>query len=207
MDQYKAVVFVNTWLLTPAQKQMIQSNVAKNGRHLVWLYAPGYTDGKTVQKEFTERVTGIKMRLLPQDTTTTVVITREGEKEYRYSVQNKAVNPLLVVQDNRAATLGVIAGTDYTAFARKEQKQYTSWYLSLPSAEPALWRSIFSTAGAHIYNVSGDIFYAGSGLLVVHTATGGNRTIRLKNGQDVNVTLQANSTTVLEAQTGKILLQ
>jgi hypothetical protein len=207
MDQYKAVVFVNTWLLTPAQKQMIQSKVAKNGRHLVWLYAPGYTDGKTVQKEFTERVTGIKMRLLPQDTTTTVVITREGEKEYRYSVQNKAVNPLLVVQDNRAATLGVIAGTDYTAFARKEQKQYTSWYLSLPSAEPALWRSIFSTAGAHIYNVSGDIFYAGSGLLVVHTATGGNRTIRLKNGQDVNVTLQANSTTVLEAQTGKILLQ
>jgi hypothetical protein len=31
--------------------------------------------------------------------------------------------------------------------------------------------------------------------------------IRLKNGQEVNVDLQANSTTVLEAQTGKILLQ
>jgi hypothetical protein len=186
---------------------MIQTKVAKNGRHLVWLYAPGYTDGKTVKQGFTEAVTGMKMRLLPQDTTTTVVVAGEGEKEYRYSVQNKAVNPLLVVQDNRATTLGVIAGTDYTAFARKAQKQYTSWYLSLPPAEPDLWRSVFRAAGAHIYNNSGDVFYTGSGLLVVHTATGGNRMIRLKNGQEVNVDLQANSTTVLEAQTGKILLQ
>jgi hypothetical protein len=207
MDQYKAVVFVNTWLLTPSQKQMIQSKVAKNGRHLVWLYAPGYTDGKTVQKGFTEAVTGMKMRLLPQDTITTVFIAGEGEKEYRYNVQNKAVNPLLVVQDNRATTLGVIAGTDYTAFARKAQKQYTSWYFSLPPAEPDLWRSVFRAAGAHIYNNSGDVFYTGSGLLVVHTATGGNRMIRLKNGQEVNVALKANSTTVLEAETGKILLQ
>ncbi len=149
----------------------------------------------------------MKMHLLQQDTTTTVVIKREGEKEHRYNIENKAVNPLLVVQDNQATTLGVIAGTDYTAFARKAQKQYTSWYLALPPAQPDLWRSIFRAAGAHIYNDSGDIFYNGSGLLVVHTATGGNRTIRLKNGQEITLDLPSNSTTVLEAQTGKMLLQ
>jgi hypothetical protein len=130
-----------------------------------------------------------------------------GEKEYRYSVQGKAVNPLLVVQDKQATSLGVVAGTDYTAFARKEQKQYTSWYLALPPAQPALWRSVFRAAGAHIYNDSGDIFYSGSGLLVAHTAAGGNRTIRLKNGQEIKVDLPANSTTVLEAQSGKVLLR
>ncbi|CAA9238452.1 MAG: hypothetical protein AVDCRST_MAG95-1318 [uncultured Adhaeribacter sp.] len=207
IDQYKAVVFVNTWLLTAAQKNIIQSKVAKNGRHLVWLYSPGYTDGKTVKKEFAEAVTGMKMRLLPQDSTTTVVINSEGEKEYRYNINNKAVNPLLVVQDKGATTLGTIAGTNHTGFARKAQKQYTSWYLALPPAQPALWRSIFRAAGAHIYNDSGDIFYNGSGLLVLHTANGGNRKILLKNGKEVTVALQANSTTVLEAQTGRILLQ
>jgi hypothetical protein len=79
IDQYKAVAFINTWLLKPAQKRMIQSKVAKNGRHLVWLYASGYTDGKSVAREFTETVIGMKMRLLPQDTTTSVVIKGEGE--------------------------------------------------------------------------------------------------------------------------------
>ncbi|MEP7230179.1 MAG: hypothetical protein ABI691_08000 [Ginsengibacter sp.] len=207
LDQYKAIVLVNTWLLTPTQKNLIQNKVAKNGRHLIWLYASGYTDGKILSKEFTETVTGMRMQLLPQDTITTVIIKTEGEKEYRYNVQNKAVKPLLIVQDKNATTLGVIANTHYTAFARKTQKQYTSWYLALPPAQPELWRSIFSAAGAHIYNDSGDIFYNGSGLLVVHTATGGSRTIRLKNGQEITLELPANSTTVLDAQTGKMLLQ
>jgi hypothetical protein len=182
--------------------------VAKNGRHLVWLYAPGYTDGKTVQKEFTETVTGMKMRLLPQDSTTTVVINRSRRKRIPLRRPHQSSKShCWCTGITGQTTLGVIAGTDYTAFARKAQKQYTSWYLSLPPAEPDLWRSVFRAAGAHIYNNSGDVFYTGSGLLVVHTATGGNRMIRLKNGQEVNVDLQANSTTVLEAQTGKILLQ
>jgi hypothetical protein len=205
LEQYKAIVFVNTWLLSPEQKSIIQNKVAKNGRHLVWIYASGFTDGVALKKEFTENVTGIKMQLLPQNTATSVVINDTIVKNYKYNVFGNTVNPLLVVQDNTAITLGKIEGTDYAAFARKKYPGHTSWFLSLPPASPELWRYIFSSAGAHVYNNSGDIFYNGSGFMTVHTSSGGKRIIKLRSGKEIDIELLPNSTTVLDENSGNVL--
>ena len=41
LSQYKAIVFVNSFYLTKAEKEYIRKNVAKEGRNLIWLTAPG----------------------------------------------------------------------------------------------------------------------------------------------------------------------
>ncbi len=43
---YRAVIFANTFLLSARQREFIRGHVAQDGRHLVFLYAPGYSDGR-----------------------------------------------------------------------------------------------------------------------------------------------------------------
>ncbi len=206
-DQYKAIVFINTWLLTTAQKHIIQSKLAKKGRHLIWLYAPGYTNGITLHKEFTESLTGMKLALLPQTTSTSVSILNEIVKDYTFSIWGNTVNPLFIVEDKEAISLGTVSGTSYTAFARKDQKDHVSWFINIPPAKTELWQYIFNKAGAHIYGNVGDIFYSGGGILSVHSAKGGIRPIRLKNGKVVEISTGANATVLLNAQSGEVILK
>jgi hypothetical protein len=43
-DQYKAIVFINDWVMTDHQKKFIREKLARNHRHLVYIYAPGYSN-------------------------------------------------------------------------------------------------------------------------------------------------------------------
>ncbi|MBR5664664.1 MAG: hypothetical protein IKX13_02810, partial [Bacteroidales bacterium] len=61
-------------------------------------------------------------------------------------------------------------------------------------------------AGCHIYDDAGDAVIAGSGLLMIHTAAGGERTIRLRNGRKVKVMLQPKQTLLLDAESGEKVL-
>lgn len=207
LDQYKAIVFVNTWMLTPTQRNFITKHVASNGRHLIWLYAPGYSDGQKLDKRFAETLTGMHLLEKPQTSPTETIINDSIVPGYRYKIWNNAVNPFFVVSDPSAKVLGTVTGSNDIAAATKKFPKYQSWFFSLPPDNPSLWRSVFRSAGAHIYNDSGDIFYNGQGLLVVHTASGGQRTISLQNGKSISVKLTPNSTTVFNEQTGEIVLQ
>jgi hypothetical protein len=71
-----------------------------------------------------------------------------------------------------------------------------------------LLREIIQTTNAHIYSSAGELFYAGNGMLTVHTQTGGRRVIQLKNKQYVVLDLPDGPATVLlDAETGEILLE
>jgi hypothetical protein len=59
LARFKVVVFANTWLLTAAQRRFIRERVMREGRHVVFQGAPGYTDGATLSDEHVRDVTGI----------------------------------------------------------------------------------------------------------------------------------------------------
>jgi hypothetical protein len=116
---------------------------------------------------------------------------------------NRKVEPLFAVQDSDAVALGVIEGGDAVGLARKKLEQHTAWYASVPLRGHALLRYMLREAGAHIYSGGGDLIYAGSGILCVETAEGGPRTLHLRNGKQITLDLAANSTTVLDAESGE----
>ena len=59
LDRYKTVIFAGTPLLTDEQKELISRRLKNNKRHLVWCYAPGFSNGKTLDVNFISELTGL----------------------------------------------------------------------------------------------------------------------------------------------------
>jgi predicted secreted protein len=111
---------------------------------------------------------------------------------------------LVSITDKNAQSLGKLTGTENIVLARKNNPNFTSWYSTLPLHGPELMQKVLQEAGAHVYSSeTTDVLFSGSGLLWIHTAEGGRRTIRLKNGEKMEITLPPKSTTLYNNQTGE----
>ncbi|MEP6735439.1 MAG: beta-galactosidase [Chryseolinea sp.] len=207
LTPYKAIVFVNSFLIRADQKKIIQEKVAKNNRHLIWLYAPGYNDGKKLSTLNMSETIGIQLQKTEPSSPVSITLDSSIVKDYTFSVWNAHIAPLFIVQDTDAESWGVVTGTSNIGMAKKKLKESTSWFIALPPDNPVLWRRIFTDAGANIYNNSGDIFYSGNGILTVHTKNGGARKIKLANGKSISIDLPANSTTLLDSENGAVILK
>ena len=172
LGAYKAIVFMNTFLLSKDQKKFIHDKVARGNRNLIWLYAPGYSNGVRLDVQHVSDVTGIETAIVYPTDTVSLTVDASIVRDYTFSAMNSVVNPLFIVSDKAAESLGQIAGTNQVGFASKKLAESTSWFISLPPDNQNLWRYIFRKSGAHIYNEQGDIFYCGSEILTVHTKTG-----------------------------------
>ncbi|HTE33062.1 MAG TPA: hypothetical protein VK666_21915 [Chryseolinea sp.] len=207
LSPYRAIVFMNAYLLTPDQKKMIREKIAKGNRHLIWMYSAGYSDGKNLSVLNLNETTGITIQEIHPTSPLTITVDSTIVKNYTFSVFNAKVTPMFIVNDAKTQTLGLITGTKQVGFAKKKLKESTAWFISLPPDNPKLWQYIFKDAGAHVYNESEDIIYGGNGTLTVHTKEGGSKTIRLRNGKNISLDLAPFSTTILDPNTGEILLK
>ena len=92
------------------------------------------------------------------------------------------------------------------AAAVVRHRTHNDYFFALPLMTNGLWMQLLRDAGCHIYDDAGDAVIAGSGLLMIHTASGGERTIRLRNGREVKVMLQPKQTLLLDAESGEKVL-
>jgi len=99
-DRYKAVVFVNCFLLTDAQKRVLRRRIARNGRHLVWIMAPGYTDGARLDAGMIRDVTSMNIARHMLDRPPQATLRVPGLTG-RLQVA-KAFSPFFVVDDRSA---------------------------------------------------------------------------------------------------------
>jgi hypothetical protein len=203
-DQYKIIVFVNTWMMTDAMRTLVKNRIAKKNRHLVFLYAPAYSNGKELNEKNIDDITGMHVIRLT-DSSSVINVNKEILPEQQITVWNRKVSPLWSVDDRSVSSLGSFPNGK-VGFARKKLKNSTSWFMALPSANAALWRYIFREAGANIYSDKGDVLYGGSGIIAIHTNEGGVRSIRFKNNTTKNISLAPFSTTLMDSETGEILL-
>lgn len=203
LNKYKAILFMNIYKLSEEQKQFIAKKVAANGRTLIWNYLPGYTDGKSNSLDYVKALTGIDIRPFPSDKTPEVSIKGSGSS-YAFEAP---VKPMAVIADAKSEVLATLKGTEEVIVARKKMKDCVSVYSTLPLHDTNFYRSLFKSAGCHVYNEANDFTYVNSGLMMIHTKEGGKRTLHLQNGKEVNVELPPYSTWVLDAQTGQVLLK
>ena len=206
-DRYKVIVFVNTWVLNDSQKKLIRTKLASGDRDLVFVYAAGYSNEQKLDKKFIESVTGFGLRTMVVKRPLTMEVNRNELQSFKSNTISNRIDPLFVVEDKLAETLGTLKDTTAVLFARKALPKYTSWFMAIPSNDPALWRYVFQQGGAHIYETNGDVIYTGGGVLSIHTLSGGSRKIVLKNGRVIEVTLAPNSTTLFDPWNGSLLLE
>ncbi len=61
LRDFKLYIFLNTFQVTPAQREAIHDRLKRNAATAVWVYAPGYIDGKKLSLENMTALTGIKL--------------------------------------------------------------------------------------------------------------------------------------------------
>jgi hypothetical protein len=203
--KYYTVVFANTFILTDDQRSFIRDHVARDGRHLVWMYAPGYTDGQELNSEFVSEVVGMKLLKVTRLFAPKINTAYADLPALQYGLDTP-VDPLFVIADESVVKIGNVENTDLPALAYKNLDASTSWFSSVPITHPDLWRYIFRKSGAHIYDDDGDVIHCGGGILCVHTKAGGKRKISLPSAETIEAELPPRSTTLFDVESGKILL-
>ncbi len=205
LDQYKVVIFNNTFRITRAQRSLIKEKVQRGGRHVIWYYAPGFSDGFGQSIDNMEATTGFKLAELKSDQMSEVEIDRDGVR-YRYGLGKEPIRPLFYVTDPEASLVGTYTQERKPAIARKSLADCISWFVGLPENGTTVMKQLLQRTPAHIYGMDEEIFYVGSGMLILHTAKPGLHLVRLKNGKTVECMVPAGGATIiLDADTGKAL--
>lgn len=222
LSKYKVVIFNNTFILDQNQRKYISEKVMKEGRDIIWFYAPGYSDDKKLDVKLMSDLTGIS--LIEADVSTLPVIQTTGlpVKSFTFDIRKKSLKsestfeccdddspyaPLFAVNDTNAETLGIYVSDKKPAIVRKKLPFCTSYYIALPAYESGLMKGILQLSQAHKYTSDGDIVYSGNGLLSFHSKNGGLKRVSLSNGKIVDLELDKNATVILNNQTGEVLLK
>jgi hypothetical protein len=203
LSPYRAVVFGNCYLLDEQQIIFVRDSVAREGRTLVWFYAPGYTDGAHLDAGRISRVTGIRVSQADSSLSPEILLSLPGDTAISYRTGTAAIAPLFTVVDPSVEVFGRFKDSGRPAVARKVFDNHTAWYVALPNTATEPLKYILRNSGAHVYTTQGDIIYAGGGILIMHTKEGGDHSLTLRNGHTLVFTLpEGSSTLVLESETG-----
>jgi hypothetical protein len=222
LSNYKVVIFNNTFVLNQTQRQLIKGKVMKDGRDVIWFYAPGYSDDKKLDVKLMSDLTGITLEEADISTLPVIQTTGLPSSSITYDIRIKSsklestfvccdddspYTPLFAVNDKEAETLGIYTSGKKPAIVRKKLPSCTSYYIALPAYEAGLMKGILDLSQAHKYTNEGDIVYSGNGLLSFHSKSGGSKKVSLRNGKSVELNMDKNSTVIMDNQTGEILMK
>jgi len=224
LSPYKAVVFVNCYLLSEQYRRWIRTNVAGGGRSLIWLTAPGYNDGHRLDVRQISETVNMHIGKVVSSTIPDMKFSAEMGSAVQEGSQianlaktvftdkkegARAVNqPFFYVDDRDACPLAEMtdeSGTVLVGGAVKVGKNSTDYFFTLPLLSGGLWRNLFEKAGCHIYDRDGDAVFAGSGMIMIHTKDGGPRIITLRSGRTVSFEMSPMETLLIDAESGEVL--
>lgn len=199
-DKYKCIVFMNTFVLTSHQKDYIHKYICKNKRHVVWFYAPGYIDGHLANLRFIEDTTNLKLKRI---TIRGVPEIKQGRFIYdMHSVYEKLYGS---PSDYPELNLFISVDKNRPTLIEKKFIDHTVWFSPIPFTTPEIFTHVFRQSGAHIYCDSADAVAAGSGILSIHSKSGGKRLITLTNGIEIEIETNAGETVLFDYNNGGIL--
>ncbi len=204
-EQYKMVVFGNTFVMDDETKKLIKTKIANGNRHILWIYAPAYSNAKTLSEKFVSDVTGIDLKPTKCESIPEIEINNDIGS-FTNPKPDGICAPLFSISDKEAEIFGKYIHDNSNAFGKKVFPNHTSWFSGLPLTDYNLLKFLFKSASVNVYNDDKDIFYGGNGIITMHTKSGGNKSIKLKNGKTVNLELPMTPATVLiDSNTGEVL--
>ncbi|MDD6736383.1 MAG: hypothetical protein PUE13_08775 [Clostridiales bacterium] len=196
IERYKCVIFVNAYMQTPAQRDKCRKLTEHCMR--VHLYAEGFSDGKTLAEENISAAVGMKIKRIPFAVSLTCCGLLEG---VTVEIPTEALNPLFAVSDSDAVPIAHYEGGEIAAAIKGNDVWLGTSKLTREIIEPIIRKS-----GAHIYSVLGDPIIAGGGIVAVNCVEGGTKTILLRNGKHVDVTVPPYTTVVFDEETGRRII-
>lgn len=198
---YRLIIFGTTPVLDGPQREFVTQQLAQQGRHLVLTGYTGWSDGCTVSAGLAAALSGVATAGVDTPTPTSRLRLDDlGEEQVLEAPKHVPVYEVATDQ-----IIGRWADGGTSAAWRKDAAA-TWWTFAVTPVEPGIWRALGRRAGCHVINDHNDATMMGDGLLMIHTLDGGARNLRLPGGQALALTLPPRSTTVLDAETGAVLL-
>ncbi len=166
-EQYKLVIFLDLFKVSDKTKEVIENKFKKNGKTIMWLYAPGYIredEEEKFSEKYISELCGIE-----------VCRTENEEKEIVFGENIHcggvgAATPGFEVCDKEAKQLAVYAKSGKVAAALKQFAGYTSVYFARGGITAEVIRSIAYTAGVHLYTDKPAATYINSSMIGVYSA-------------------------------------
>jgi hypothetical protein len=189
--RYKLCIFLNPFLITEEKRAFLRSKVQRDGRTLLWVYAPNYIQKGGFSVDAISDITGIRVACR-SEAGSAVTVRPEGPfarlgvavrygftpgqnsgaaRDQTFDMRSKGLletTPLFDVRDEGAQTYGVYDSSSATALALKKFASHTSIYSAVGNLPSALYREIARSAGVHIYYEGSDPTFINSRLFGIH---------------------------------------
>jgi Beta-galactosidase len=205
-ERYKLYIFVNAWQLSEDERRIITEKLQRDGKTLLWLWAPGYVDENKLSLKAMNEVTGFdfakhtqwedaKIKLLPGTDLTQGI--KPGLKmeipDWHISYfrnrkfYERRLAPIFYVKDKDVKVGGNYTFNNKPAFVYKKIKNWNSVYWGLPSIDKKVLRNIAKVAGVHIYwDDTVASFQAGGDFICLHGENkGAKSTLKLPEKYDI----------------------
>ena len=202
---YRLTIFPASYYVPEAERTRIRA-LHRAGRTFLWLHAPGLMAEGATDAASSSALTGIRLRLAQIGGTAHVRITDRANPLTRglpagtvYGTDRR-IAPLLEAVDPEATVLGTAFATSLNVhdgvgwalptYARPGLVAKTvdgaRVIFSATGPVPApLLRNVAREAGVHLYDEAGDVVYASRGLVAIHYASSGPRTLRFPPGKRI----------------------
>jgi len=175
LTRYRMLVFLDAFVLSDAERQLIRTRCMRDQRLLVWLYAPGLIRNDRLAVENVASWLGMELASQPTQPETKVRLDLpDGPVTYA----GAAVAPLLWVRGGADATTGRLPD-GRAVVAERATPQCRNLFVAMPPLPYTALQHYARSAGVHLYADGGDVVLANEHYLVLATATAGRRPLRL----------------------------
>lgn len=182
-DQYKLIVFVNCGFVSAKAASGVR-RWQKDGKTMLWVYAPAVLDERNLDPAIGEELRGMKLGWRNQRQNIHVCMEKgrhtltKGGNALNFGTEGSA-GPVFFADDPAATVLGRLRDGGEAAFALRDHGTWKSLYLSMLNFGPQLFRNIAEFAGANVWCKTDDVLYANRSIVTIHTAVKGLKTIVL----------------------------
>jgi beta-galactosidase len=172
LSQYRMIVFVNPFVLSEEQRQMIRTRCMTDNRTLVWTYAPGLIKNN-LSVDNVSSFLGMECKIEPTHPAAKITVKMPGVEA---TYEGAEVSPFIhVVQDADEAIGRTSEGQ--VVVAEKRMPNCRNLFAAVPPLPTKILRKYAEEAGVHIY---GDVsVFANESYLSVSIWGEGKRTLRL----------------------------
>ena len=177
LTHHKIYCFLNLYYVSPRTKAYLDS-LRRNGKILVFVYAPGYSTDKGLDAENISRITGIRTEQIgpgPQKSVFVDSTLTAGLAGKTAGLDNALGMVRFRINDPKSTALCTYADGSGVSGAMKKFPDYTSIYIALPSPFTAQFLSrLAAAAKTHVFNrTPGDMFlHRRDDLMVLHGVEG-----------------------------------
>ena len=197
---YKVYVFMNLFYVTEEKLALIEK-LRRQGKTLVWLYAPGYLSQKGADAGGIEKVTGMRVKVSERACNGNIASLNGGDYKPDDDIK---LAPSFRIEDKGCKPLGIRVeegGKKETVFATCLIGSSRQYYAANGCLSSEMWRTLFRDSGVAIYENSGKpVVWIGGGYAAIN-GTAGHYTIKLPSPRKVTQLLPERGETSREPVT------